>query len=106
MRPSASACSAFARWAGGPAASKSPIKRSTGPMVAVPRRDRQACRCAERVLRRDPPMARPQKKDVAEPTQPPAAETPRDWGDTLPRFVRNVTMLRWLQPLSAEARLG
>src|SRR5260370_665353 len=106
MRPSASACSAFARWAEGPAASKTAIKRNTRPMVAVPWRDRQACRCAERVLRRDPPMARPQKKVVPQPTQPPADETPRDWGDTLPRFLRNVSWLRWLEPLSAEVRLS
>src|SRR2546427_5965960 len=28
-----------------------------------------------------------------------------DWGDTLPQFVREVTWLRWLSPLSAEQRL-
>jgi len=44
-------------------------------------------------------MARPQK-NVAEQT-PPAGE----WGDTLPGFVRGISWLRWLEPLSAEQRL-
>ena len=28
-----------------------------------------------------------------------------DWGDTLPAFVREISWLRWLVPLSAERRL-
>ena len=44
-------------------------------------------------------MARPQK-NVAEQT-PPA----REWGETLPGFVRGISWLRWLEPLTAEQRL-
>ena len=44
-------------------------------------------------------MARPQK-NVAEQTPP-----GREWGDTLPGFVRRFSWLRWLEPFSAEQRL-
>ncbi len=44
-------------------------------------------------------MARTQ---TALETPPPAA----DWGDTLPRFMREIPWLRWLGPLSAERRLA
>ena len=47
-----------------------------------------------------PPMAPPQN-NVAEQT-PPA----REWGDSLPGFVRRISWLRWLEPLSAEQRLA
>ena len=43
----------------------------------------------------------PPPKTVAEPT-PPA----REWGDTLPAFVRGISWLRWLEPLTAEQRLA
>jgi len=43
-------------------------------------------------------MARTQKS-LEEP------QPSTDWGDTLPQFVREVTWLRWLSPLSAEQRL-
>ena len=51
-------------------------------------------------------MARPQKPRLAEADAPPAAVAvpgmPRDWGDVLPSFLRDV---KWLQALSAEQRL-
>ena len=76
-------------------------------MVAAPSRARQACRCAERMLRRMRPMARPQKKVVDEQKeQPPAPPATRDWGDTLPAFVKNISWLRWLEPLTPERRLA
>ena len=49
-------------------------------------------------------MARPQKPmPIAEAPAPAAAA--RDWGDVLPAFVREITWLGWLQPLTAERRL-
>src|SRR3989442_6685346 len=33
------------------------------------------------------------------------SQSATDWGDTLPAFVREVSWLRWLGPLSAERRL-
>src|SRR5205823_10148501 len=47
-------------------------------------------------------MAKPRP---AEPPEPVAIETRRDWGEALPAFVREVSWLRWLEPLSAERRL-
>ena len=44
-------------------------------------------------------MARPQTKMAEEP-QPGAG-----WGDRLPGFVREISWLRWLEPLTAEQRL-
>jgi len=43
-------------------------------------------------------MARIQKNVVE-------SQSATDWGDTLPAFVREVSWLRWLGPLSAERRL-
>ena len=43
-------------------------------------------------------MARIQKKVVE-------SQSATDWGDTVPAFVREVSWLRWLGPLSAERRL-
>ena len=40
-------------------------------------------------------MARIQKNVVE-------SQSATDWGDTLPAFVREVSWLRWLGPLSAE----
>lgn len=37
------------------------------------------------------------------PIEPPLPSA--DWGDELPRFMREISWLRWLQPLSAERRL-
>jgi len=34
------------------------------------------------------------------------SQSATDWGDTLPAFVREVSWLRWLDPLSAERRLA
>ena len=51
-------------------------------------------------------MARPQKKlDEERPPPAPAPVAGRDWGDTLPPFVAQVSWLRWLAPLPAERRL-
>ncbi|HEY6907880.1 MAG TPA: glycosyltransferase family 39 protein [Myxococcales bacterium] len=51
-------------------------------------------------------MARPQKtRPQAESPQPELQPPARDWGDTLPAFVREISWLRWLGPLSAERRL-
>jgi 4-amino-4-deoxy-L-arabinose transferase-like glycosyltransferase len=52
-------------------------------------------------------MPRPQKTRPAEDEAPqPLREPPADWGDGLPAFVRGVSWLRWLEPLSAEKRLA
>ena len=51
-------------------------------------------------------MARPQKtRPQAESPPPELQPAARDWGDTLPAFVRDVSWLRWLHRLSAERRL-
>src|SRR2546426_6068663 len=50
------------------------------------------------MLRPRDPMARIQKNVVE-------SKSATDWGDTLPAFVREVSWLRWLGPLSAERRL-
>lgn len=47
-------------------------------------------------------MARPQTKIAQEP--PPQAAA-AEWGDRLPSFVKEISWLRWLEPLSAEKRL-
>ena len=46
-------------------------------------------------------MARPQTRMTDEP-QAQAAGPKREWGDALPAFVREISWLRWLGPLSAE----
>lgn len=56
-------------------------------------------------------MARPQKKPSDEPQREPApvSQPPRsagEWGETLPRFLKDVSWLRWLSPLPAERRLA
>jgi 4-amino-4-deoxy-L-arabinose transferase-like glycosyltransferase len=50
-------------------------------------------------------MARPQKNVGEELPPPPPGAAPREWGDALPRVVRGISWLRWLEPLSAEQRL-
>jgi 4-amino-4-deoxy-L-arabinose transferase-like glycosyltransferase len=50
-------------------------------------------------------MARPQKNVAEDLPSPAPGAAPREWGDALPRVVRGISWLRWLEPLSAEQRL-
>src|SRR3954465_7158627 len=75
-------------------------KRAHAPMLAACPGARQACRSEKRMLRPGA-MARAEK-DVAEPALAPSAARR---GDRLPAFVREISWLRWLEPLPPERRL-